>query len=81
MKTFNDTIDIDYCELILRQLEQERWRIVKKGRLSASDDRRLNEIDNELDYWVDVLEMLDADEEDEWYDELPDIELPTTFAF
>ncbi len=80
MKTFSDYIDNEYCEMILRQLERERWRIVKTGKLSASDDRRLNEIDNEIDYWVDLLETLETDdEEDEWYEDT--YELPTTFAF
>ena len=80
MKSFSDYIDNEYCEMILRQLERERWRIVKTGKLSASDDRRLNEIDNEIDYWVDLLETLETDdEEEEWYEDT--YELPTTFAF
>ena len=85
MKTFSDYIDNEYCEMILRQLERERWRIVKMGRLSASDDRRLNEIDIEIEYWVDLLETLetyDEEDEDEWFEESTmDYELPTTFAF
>jgi hypothetical protein len=81
MLSFNEYIDIEYCELILRRLERERWQIVKKGKLSASDDRRLMEIEGELEYWDDLLETLDSTEENEYDEEMFEYEMPSTFAF
>jgi hypothetical protein len=53
-------MDIDYCELNIRRLEKERQKIVCTGSLSAAQDRRLDEIDAELEYWEDVLYELEG---------------------
>lgn len=54
--------EIDFCEYSIKVLEKERFKITKRGLLTAEQDRRLDEIDSELRYWLAVLDNL----EDEW---------------
>jgi hypothetical protein len=53
---YSDPADIvEYCEFHMRMLERERQKITQRGRLTESEDLRLDEIDAELEYWEEIL--------------------------
>lgn len=47
----------EYCELKIRMLSRELHKITKKGGLTDEEDRRLDEIDMELEYWTSISEQ------------------------
>jgi hypothetical protein len=55
MLNMDDILEMEYCELKLRALERERQRILSKRNLSEYEDRRLDEIDEEVDLWENIL--------------------------
>lgn len=60
---FNREDLYEYCELKIRMLSREMYKITKKGGLTEEDDRRLDEIDMELDYWNSIYYQEQAEEE------------------
>ncbi len=46
---------VEYCEFHMRTLERERQKITRRGRLTESEDLRLDEIDADLEYWEEIL--------------------------
>lgn len=48
----------NYYEHRINSLERKRVKIVCRGKLSASEDRMLDEIDSEIMYWFDCLDAL-----------------------
>jgi hypothetical protein len=48
-----------YCNTMIRRLERERERITRTGRLTAEQDLRLDEIDTEVEYWVELLDAVE----------------------
>ena len=54
-----------YYELRIHSLTRERMKITRRGRLTAAEDRRLDEIDSEIDYWWDRLDIITDDSDDE----------------
>lgn len=46
---------LEYYEYQIQRLEKERSKIVQRGRLSEYEDIRLYEIDDEIDYWSDMI--------------------------
>lgn len=47
-----------YYERRIMSLERQRIKITCRGKLTAAEDRRLDEIDSELLYWMDCLDAL-----------------------
>ncbi len=45
--------------LTLNRLTKEREKISRKGRLTAEEDKRLDQIDAEVDHWEQVLDDLE----------------------
>lgn len=48
----------NYYEHRIGSLERKRMKITCRGKLNASEDRMLDEIDSEIMYWVDCLDAL-----------------------
>lgn len=48
----------EHCLLMLHNLVKERQRICRRGRLTDAEDRRLDEIDEEISHWKEVRENL-----------------------
>ena len=46
---------LEYYEYQIQRLEKERCKIIQRGRLSEYEDIRLYEIDDETDYWSDMI--------------------------
>ena len=46
---------LEYYEYQIERLEKERSKIVQRGRLTAYQDNRLTDIDEEISYWHDVI--------------------------
>ncbi len=46
---------LEYYEYQIQRLEKERCKIVQRGRLSEYEDICLYEIDDEKDYWSDMI--------------------------
>jgi len=53
-----------YCNTSIRRLLRERDKITCTGRLTADQDLRLDEIDTELEYWTDLLDLLETEGEE-----------------
>ena len=54
--TYSDPVEVtEYCEMNMRILERERYKITQRGRLTGNEDLRLDEIDAELEYWENIL--------------------------
>ncbi len=47
-----------YYEHRILTLERQRMKITCRGKLNAAEDRRLDEIDTEILYWLDCLDAL-----------------------
>lgn len=63
---FENALDLEYYEFLIQQLDKERMKITRTGRLSEEQDRRLDEIDAELEYWCELAdELLEEDLEQE----------------
>jgi hypothetical protein len=62
---YESAVDSEVCEFWIQRLERERMKITRTGRLSEEQDRRLNEIDAEIDYWIEQWELLNPSEEDQ----------------
>lgn len=52
----DDILNIEFCELKLRILERERQKITRRGGLTEYEDRRLDEIDTEMEFWENTIE-------------------------
>ena len=64
--TYNYEDDLaTYYEHRIQSLERKRMKITCRGRLSAAEDRRLDEIDSEIMYWLDCLDVLTDYSDDE----------------
>jgi hypothetical protein len=55
----------NYYEHRIGSLERKRVKITCRGKLSASEDRMLHEIDSEIMYWIDCLDVLS----EYWYED------------
>lgn len=47
-----------YYERRIESLQRERMKITQRGKLSAAEDTRLDEIDSEVEYWLDSLDVI-----------------------
>lgn len=56
---------LTYYEHRIQSLERNRRKIVLRGKLSATEDRRLDEIDTEIIYWLDCIDAMSDYSEDE----------------
>ena len=48
----------EYYEFQLQRLEKERNKITQRGPLSEYEDLRLDEIDDEAEYWSELINYL-----------------------
>jgi hypothetical protein len=62
-------MDVETCELTIKRLVRERQKILCTGKLSAAQDRRLDEIEAELEYWEDMIYELEGGDEDDEVDQ------------
>jgi len=53
-----DAHRLEYYEFQLERLEKERNKITQRGPLSEYEDLRLYEIDDEAEYWCDMINTL-----------------------
>ena len=53
---YNMELDVEYYDMCIYMLEKERMKITQRGRLSNEEDRRLDEIDAEIEYWIESIE-------------------------
>jgi len=51
---------LEYYEYQIERLEKERSKIVQLGRLTAYQDNRLSDIDDEISYWQHVIKKAHA---------------------
>jgi hypothetical protein len=49
--TTNVYLDLEFYELYIQYMNRQRQKITVRGRLTAEEDRRLDEIDSEVDYY------------------------------
>ncbi len=61
--SYNHAMDVEYFEMCIYMLAKERMKITRRGRLSEFEDRRLDEIDAELQYWDERIATIYN-----WYD-------------
>ncbi len=66
--TYDEVQDIEYFEINIRRLMKERMKITQRGRLNEYEDLRLDEIDSELLFWEERIDVIF----DAYYDELSD---------
>ena len=57
----DDNLSIEFCELKLRILERERYKITRRGGITEYEDRRLDEIDTEIDFWESTIEEINME--------------------
>ena len=50
--SYKHALDIEYFEMNIERLVKERKKITYRGRLNELEDRRLDEIDSEVDHWI-----------------------------
>jgi len=53
--TLHDEMEFESYELCIRILEIERYRIVRRGRLTEQEDTRLTEIDREIQIYENLI--------------------------
>ncbi len=51
-----DPKHLEFYQFNMSRLEKERMKITQRGRLSPAEDLRLDEIDDELEFWKDMVE-------------------------
>ncbi len=51
--------EMQLITLTLNRLIREREKITRRGRLTAEEDKRLDQIDTEVDHWEQVLDNLE----------------------
>ena len=57
-RTTNVYLDLEFYELHIQYMNRQRQRITVRGRLTAEEDRRLDEIDSEVDYYQSRIDEL-----------------------
>lgn len=57
-RTSNVYLDLEFYELYIQYMNRQRQKITVRGRLTAEEDRRLDEIDSEVDYYQSRIEEL-----------------------
>jgi hypothetical protein len=57
-RTTNIYLDLEFYELHIQYMNRQRQKITVRGRLTAEEDRRLDEIDSEVDYYQSRIEEL-----------------------
>ena len=57
-RTTNIYLDLEFYELYIQYMIRQRQKITMRGRLSAEEDRRLDEIDSEVDYYQSRIDEL-----------------------
>lgn len=55
-----DPKHFEFYQFNVERLEKERQKITQRGPLSPSEDRRLDEIDDEMEYWQNMCDEVDA---------------------
>lgn len=68
MFTYNEVQDIEYFEMNIHRLMKERMKITQRGKLNEREDLRLDEIDSEVNYWDERIEVIFNKYEDEFDD-------------
>ena len=69
MLTYDEVQDIEYFEINIRRLMKERMKITQRGRLNEYEDLRLDEIDSELLFWEERINVIFDAYEDELSDD------------
>ena len=54
----NVYLDLEFYELYIQYMNRQRQKITVRGRLTAEEDRRLDEIDSEVDYYQSRIDEL-----------------------
>ena len=57
-RTTNVYLDLEFYELYIQYMIRQRQKITMRGRLTAEEDRRLDEIDSEVDYYQSRIDEL-----------------------
>ena len=69
MFTYNEVQDIEYFEMNIQRLMKERMKITQRGKLNEREDLRLDEIDSEVNYWDERIEVIFDKYQDEYYED------------
>ncbi len=69
MFTYNEVQDIEYFEMNIQRLMKERMKITQRGKLNEREDLRLDEIDAEVMYWDERIDVIYEKYEDEYYED------------
>lgn len=56
--TNEDYLNVEFYELTIQQLDTQRQKITKRGRLTAAEDRRLDEIDAEIAHFYVLIDEI-----------------------
>jgi predicted nucleic acid-binding Zn-ribbon protein len=51
--------EIEFIRLTLERLIRERQKITRRGRLTSEEDKRLDQIDTEIEHWEQRLDDLE----------------------
>jgi hypothetical protein len=54
----NIYLDFEFYEFHIQYMNRQRQKITVRGRLTAEEDRRLDEIDSEIDYYQSRIDEL-----------------------
>jgi hypothetical protein len=57
-RTTNAYLDLEFYELYIQYMNRQRQKITVRGRLTAEEDRRLDEIDSEVEYYQSCIDEL-----------------------
>ena len=58
LRATNVYLDLEFYELYIQYMIRQRQKITMRGRLTAEEDRRLDEIDSEVDYYQSRIDEL-----------------------
>lgn len=56
--TNDDYLNVEFYELSIQQLDTQRQKITRRGRLTAEEDRRLDEIDSEIEHYYTLIDNI-----------------------
>ncbi len=57
-RTSNVYLELEFYEFHIQYMNRQRQKITVRGRLTAEEDRRLDEIDSEVEYYQSRIEEL-----------------------
>ena len=58
LRATNVYLDLEFYEFHIQYMIRQRQKITVRGRLTAEEDRRLDEIDSEIDYYQSRIDEL-----------------------